>query len=81
METLTLNVTDTSLMPMLRDLIGRIKGVSIAPKQKTYEHVLSREEGEQLVRETLLPAYRDVREARRTGKKFPDISELWDQLD
>lgn len=43
--------------------------------------ILSREEGEKLVRETLLPAYRDVRDADRTGRNFPDISELWDQLD
>lgn len=43
--------------------------------------ILSREEGEKLVRETLLPAYLDVLEADRKGIELPDASELLDLLD
>lgn len=38
--------------------------------------VLTREEGENLLRETFLPAYKDVLEAERKGLDFPDAHDL-----
>lgn len=40
------------------------------------ERVLTREEGENLLRETLLPAYKDVMDAEKTGLDFPDAHDL-----
>lgn len=45
------------------------------------DRVLTREEGEQLVRETFVPAYKDALEAERKGIKYPDISELFKELE
>ena len=42
---------------------------------------LSKEEGEKLVRDTLIPAYRDVLEAERKRITYPDISELFSELE
>lgn len=54
------------------------------PSEDTDEwgnRILSKEEGEQLVRDTLLPAYRDVLEAEKRGERLPDISELFKELE
>lgn len=40
------------------------------------ERPLTREEGEQLLRDTLVPALRDVKEAERRGERLPDAHEL-----
>lgn len=57
------------------------KTITAADADDWENRVLSKEEGEQLVRETLLPAYRDVLEAEKRGERFPDISELFKELD
>lgn len=40
------------------------------------EKPLTRKEGEQLLRDTLVPALRDVKEAERRGESLPDAHEL-----
>ena len=40
------------------------------------DRTLTREEGEALVAETLVPAIKDVIEARRNGIKMPEAHEL-----
>ena len=77
--TMTLNIQDNSILPYLLEMLGKVKGVSIistADKKYTLDDSLSKEEGEQLVCETLIPAYRDVLKAETNGKEFPDITEL-----
>ena len=79
MTTMTLNIQDNSVMPYLLEMLGKIKGVSIVstvPHRYSLDDSLSKEEGESLVRDTLMPAYRDVLQAEKVGKDFPDISEL-----
>lgn len=44
------------------------------------DKVLTREEGENLLRETLLPAYKDALEAERKGVDFPDAHDLLTML-
>lgn len=38
--------------------------------------ILAKEEGEQLLRDTLVPALRDVKETERCGDQLPDAHEL-----
>ena len=84
MTTMTLNIQDNSVMPYLLEMLGKIKGVSIvstASRGYSLDDSLSKEEGETLVRETLMPAYRDVLQAEKVGKDFPDISELISEIE
>lgn len=84
MTTMTLNIQDNSIMPYLLEMLGKLKGVTIV---KTTNHgcpldeFLSKEEGENLVFKTLLPAYRDVLQAEKNGEEFPDISELFNEIE
>lgn len=81
MSTLTLNISDLSVMPRLLDTLKQFKGVSVVPKSSYDEAQLSKEEGEQLVRDTLVPAYREVLAAERNGQSLPDAHDILDMLD
>ena len=84
MTTMTLNIQDNSIMPYLIEMLGKVKGVSIvrtANQKYTLDDSLSKEEGEQLVCETLIPAYRDVLNAEKNGRDFPDVSELLSEME
>ena len=84
MTTMTLNIQDNSIMPYLLEMLGKVKGVSIvctANQKYTLDDSLSKEEGEQLVCETLIPAYRDVLKAETSGKEYPDITELISEIE
>ena len=83
MTTMTLNIQDNSVMPYLLEMLGKIKGVSIvstAEQKYSLDDSLSKEEGERLVCETLMPAYRDVLKAETSGKEYPDITELISEI-
>lgn len=45
------------------------------------ERPLTREEGERFLRDTLVPALQDVKEAERRGERFPDAHELLKELE
>ena len=84
MTTMTLNIHDNSIMPYLLEMLGKIKGVSIvstAEQKYSLDDSLSKEEGERLVCETLMPAYRDVLKAETSGKEYPDITELISEIE
>ena len=84
MTTMTLNIHDNSIMPYLLEMLGKIKGVSIvstAEQKYSLDDSLSKEEGERLVCETLMPAYRDVLNAEKNGRDFPDVSELLSEME
>ena len=84
MTTMTLNIQDNSIMPHLIEMLSKVKGVSIVNNVEhkyALDDSLSKEEGEKLVCETLIPAYRDVLQAEKSGKEFPDISELFSEIE
>ena len=84
MTTLTLNIQDNSIMPRLLEMLKNMSGVSVVDANKYQipdDNILSKEEGERFVSETLAPAYRDVLKAEKEGKEFPDISELFKDLE
>ncbi|MCF2657778.1 MAG: hypothetical protein SO188_00605 [Prevotella sp.] len=84
MTTMTLNIQDNSIVPHLLEVLSQIKGVTIVHSSNhsySMGESLSKEEGEKLVRDTLIPAYRDVLEAERKGITYPDISELFSELE
>ena len=84
MTTMTLNIQDNSIMPYLLEMLGKVKGVSIV-RTDTHKYSLdgslSKEEGEKMVCETLMPAYCDVLKAEKSGMDFPDISELISEIE
>lgn len=59
------------------DYFHDVETIEISQEERT----LTREEGEQLLRDTLVPALRDVKEAERRGERLPDISELFKELE
>lgn len=79
MSTLTLNISDMRVMPGLLEYLKKIGGVSIV-KNDMYDigddRVLTKEEGEALVMETLVPAIKDVLRAKSDGLKM----DLWVKL-
>lgn len=89
MTTLTLHIADQSVMPMLLDAIKGFKGVTIAPKRtrkaRTVETSAVEDtpkiDGEKWAREVLLPIVQEVREATARGYRYPDISELFAELE
>ena len=83
MTTMTLNIQDNSIVPYLLEMLSKVKGVSIvntAYHNYTLDDSLSKEEGEKLVCETLMPAYGDVLKAEKKGIDYPDISELFKEI-
>ena len=84
MTTMTINIQDNSIMPHLLEMLGKVKGVSIVSTinhQYSIDDSLSKEEGERMVCETLMPAYLDVLNAEKYGKDFPDITELLREIE
>ena len=84
MTTMTLNIQDNSIMPHLIEMLSKVKGVSIVStinRKYSIDDSLSKEEGVKMVCETLIPAYRDVLNAEKSGKEFPDISELLREIE
>ena len=83
MSTLTLNISDMRVMPGLLEYLKKIGGVSIV-KNDIYDigdyRVLTKEEGEALVMDTLVPAIKDVLRAKSDGLKMADAHELLDIL-
>lgn len=83
MSTLTLNISDMRVMPGLLEYIKKIGGVSIV-KNDMYDigsdRTLTKEEGEALVMDTLVPAIKDVLRAQNDGLKMADAHELLDIL-
>ena len=70
----------TILQDLKRDL-KLMKGVGkISVKKKQDVRTLSKEEGEALVRNTLIPALQDVVEAHKQGKILPDAHEIINML-
>lgn len=84
MTTITLNISDNSILPVLLDALRHFKGVEVCHRTDANSNdnrILSREEGEMLVRETFLPAYKDVLKAEKEGFSFPDAHEILNLLD
>ena len=84
MTTITLNISDNSILPVLLDALRHFKGVEVCHRTDANSNdnrILSREEGEMLVRETFLPAYKDVLKAEKEGISFPDAHEILNLLD
>lgn len=84
MTTITLNIADNSIVPLLLDALKRFKGVEVCHRSESNSYSnqeWSREEGEMLVKETFLPAYKDVLKAEKEGAAFHDAHEIVDLLD
>ena len=64
----------------LRSCLLSLKGL-VRSSNKDKDKVLSREEGEQLVCDTFVPAYKDALRAEKDGAEFSDISELFVELE
>lgn len=89
METMTLKqpivlhveLEDPTILQDLKRALKLMKGVGkISVKKKQDVRTLSKEEGEALVRNTLIPALQDVVEARKQGKILPDAHEIINML-
>ena len=89
METMTLKqpivlhveLEDPTVLQDLKRALKLMKGVGkISVKKKQDVRTLSKEEGEALVRNTLIPALQDVVEARKQGKILPDAHEIINML-
>ena len=71
-------------MPYLVKMLSKIKGVTIVDSTNhdySLDDSLSKEDGECLVRETFAPAYSEVLKAEKSGKEYPDISELFSEIE
>ena len=84
MTTMTINIQDNSIMPYLVKMLSRMKGVTIVDSTNhdySLDDSLSKEDGECLVCETFAPAYSEVLKAEKCGKEYPDISELFREIE
>lgn len=89
MTTLTLNIADQSVMPMLLNAIKGFKGVTIAPKRTRKARAVESSavedtpkiDGEKWAREVLIPIVQEVREATARGYRYPDAHDLLRELE
>lgn len=90
MTTLTLNITDQSVMPLLLETLKNIKGVSIAPKfararkpraAATPAVEEKKTDGKEWARDVLMPIVQEVREASAKGYRYPDAHNLIKELE
>ena len=65
-----------SIIPSLRKVLGQIKGVTV---EKTIKAEAS-EDSKEAVLESIATAYKEVTEARRTGRKLPSLNSLIEEL-
>ena len=78
---LHVELEDPTILQDLKRALKLMKGVGkISVKKKQNVRTLSKEEGEALVRNTLIPALQDVVEARKQGKILPDAREIINML-
>lgn len=89
MTTLTLNIADQSVMPMLLNAIKGFKGVTIAPKRTRKHQAVEppaaedapKIDGEKWAREVLLPTYLDVLDMERKGIRLPDAHDFLKEME
>lgn len=94
MTTITLNISDNSILPVLLDTLRHFKGVEVCHRtdaNSNDNHILSREEGEMLVRETfqqqqfvresLTRAFSELSDAQSSKRELPDASDLFKLMD
>lgn len=95
MTTLTLNIADQSVMPMLLNAIKEFKGVTIAQnpvrmqKTRTAHNPLAADraeetqkaDGEKWAREVLVPTYLDVLDKEKKGIELPDAYDFLRELE
>ena len=78
---LHVELEDPTILQDLKRALKLMKGVGkISVKKKQDVRTLSKEEGEALVRNTLIPALQDVVEVRKQGKILPDAHEIINML-
>ena len=78
---LHVELEDPTILQDLKRALKLMKGVGkISVKKKQDVRTLSKEEGEALVRNTLIPALQDVVEARKQGKVLTDAHEIINML-
>ena len=74
---MTFELNDPSILEDLKRTLKLIRGVGkISVKATKADKSLTQEEGEQLVKRTLIPALKEVMEAREKGVKYPDAHDL-----
>lgn len=78
---LNVELEDPTILQDLKRALKLMKGVGkISVKKTQKSKTLSKEEGETLVRNTLIPALQDVIEAHQQGKILPDAHEIINML-
>lgn len=76
MTQMILNIENPDIIPSLRKVLGQIKGVTV---EKTIKAEAS-EDSKEAVLESITTAYKEVTEARRTGRKLPSLNSLIEEL-
>ena len=76
MTQMILNIENPDIIPSLRKVLGQIKGVTV---EKTIKAEVS-EDSKEAVLESIVTAYKEVTEARRTGRKLPSFNSLIEEL-
>lgn len=76
MTQMILNIENPDIIPSLRKVLGQIKGVTV---EKTIKAEAS-EDSKEAVLESIATAYKEVTEARRTGRKLPSLNSLIEEL-
>lgn len=80
--TLSVELTDPSILEDLKRTLGSIKGIGrLSVRRRHAMRPLPREEAEKKMRDTLLPALREAYLAKKNGVKYPDIDGIFDLLD
>ena len=73
----TFELNDPSILEDLKRILKQIGGVEkISVRASKADKSLTQEEGEWLVKRTLIPALKEVMEAREKGIKYPDAHDL-----
>ena len=75
MTQMILNIENPDIIPSLRKVLGQIKGTV----EKTIKAEAS-EDSKEAVLESIATAYKEVTEARRTGRKLPSLNSLIEEL-
>lgn len=76
---LTDAVYESTDIDCLRSCLQSLKEAISSKNNESY--TLPREQGEELVCETFLPAFKDALNSEKDGTEFPDVSELFVELE
>lgn len=78
---MTLNISDTSILPTLLEAIKELKGVTIAHMPHVVSTVTEKVDGEKWARETLLPLVQEVKDKSAKGYSYPDAHEFLKEIE